>query len=243
MWSDSRARRVPVAGRPGALRLGFDLKPGMRVGLFGGSFDPAHAGHAHVAETALVRLGLDRVVWLVTPGNPLKSDQGRASLPARMQSAERQARGPSMIVSDAEARMGSRYTLDTLRVLRARFPGVRFVWVMGADNLLSFHAWRGWADILETVPVAVIARPGVLLKSRFAPTAIRFTHARLPSRAAKALAGSDPPAWVYLNARLNFASSTALRARLQKVSWETIAEEPETGASPLMLRMRYKRKP
>jgi nicotinate-nucleotide adenylyltransferase len=103
---------------------------------------------------------------------------------------------------------------------------VRLVWIMGADNLLSFHAWRGWADILETVPVAVIARPGALVKSRFAPTAVRFGHARIPSRAARTLPGMDPPAWVYLNARLNFVSSTALRARLQKTSWEVEARNP-----------------
>lgn len=234
MW-DSRAPRVPVAGRPAALRLGFALEPGMRVGLFGGSFNPAHPGHAHVAETALVRLGLDRVIWLVTPGNPLKQGQARAPLAARVRSAEAQARGPSMIVSDAEARIGSRFTLDTLRVLKARYPRVRFVWIMGADNLSSFHAWRGWADILETVPVAIVARPGALLKSRFAPTAVRFAHARVPSRAARTLAERTPPSWVYLNARLNFASSTALRARLQKTSWEMLCEEPGPGASSLIV--------
>jgi nicotinate-nucleotide adenylyltransferase len=233
MW-DSRARRLPVAGRPAALRLGLHLEPGMRVGLFGGSFNPAHAGHAHVAETALIRLGLDRVIWLVTPGNPLKEAQGRAPLAARIRSAERQACGPSMIVSDLESRIGSRYTLDTVRVLRARCPGVRFVWIMGADNLLSFHAWRGWADIIEALPVAVIARPGSLIRSRFAPTALRYAHARIPSRAARILPELSPPAWVYLNARLNFASSTALRERLQKTSWEKLGEEPVPGVSSLI---------
>src|SRR6201985_2991918 len=112
MWFAGPARRVPPAGRPPVLRLGFDLKPGMRVGLFGGSFNPAHEGHAHVAETALKRLGLDKVIWLVSPQNPLKSASDSASLAARMASARRQARGPHMIVSDVESRAGSRYTID-----------------------------------------------------------------------------------------------------------------------------------
>jgi nicotinate-nucleotide adenylyltransferase len=111
---------------------------------------------------------------------------------------------------------------------------VRFVWIMGADNLLSFHGWRGWADILETVPVAVIARPGSLIRSRFAPTALRFAHARIPSRAARILPELAPPAWVFLNARLNFVSSSALRERLQKTSWEKLSEEPDVGASSLI---------
>src|SRR5471032_3332887 len=126
MWFAGPARRVPAAGRPRVLRLGFDLKPGMRVGLFGGSFNPAHDGHAHVAETALRRLRLDKVIWLVSPQNPLKSSAETASLKKRMKSARSHAGGPGMIVSDAETRIGSQYTIDTLRVLKARFPGVRF---------------------------------------------------------------------------------------------------------------------
>lgn len=205
------ARRVPVAGRPGALRPGFHLQRGMRVGLFGGSFNPAHEGHAHVAETAQVRLGLDRVIWLVSPQNPLKPVAGMARLAERMASARRYARGPAMIVSDAEGRIGSRYTLDTLRVLQGRFPGVRFVWIMGADNLAGFHRWRGWLQILRAAPVAVVARPGSLLESRFAPAARRFAAARWPSRSGSRLADAAPPAWIYLPAPLNSASSTALR--------------------------------
>lgn len=200
--------------RPGRLRL-FHLEPGMRVGLFGGSFNPAHAGHAHVAMTALRRLQLDRVVWLVSPQNPLKSADATAPLAERMQSVRGQARGPAMIVSDAETRMGAQYTLDTIRALKARYPGVHFVWIMGADNLASFHLWRGWIEIARAVPIAVIARPGAELKSRFSPFVRRFAHARLPSREAALLADVAPPAWVYLQARLNYASSTALRARMK----------------------------
>ena len=142
MWIAGPARRVPAAGRPHGLRLGFPLLPGMRVGLFGGSFNPAHDGHAHVAETALKRLGLDRVIWLVSPQNPLKPTHETAAHTRRMRETERLATGPAMIVSDAEVRIGSFYTIDTLRALKARFPGVHFVWIMGADSLAGFHRWR-----------------------------------------------------------------------------------------------------
>lgn len=211
MWFAGPAARVPASGRPAVLRLGFALKPGMRVGLFGGSFNPAHAGHAHVAETALRRLRLDRVIWLVSPQNPLKPTHETAALTRRQWGALRYAQGPSMIVSDAETRIGSFYTIDTLRVLKSRHPGVCFVWIMGADSLASFHRWRGWTQIMRETPVAVIARPGLGLKSRFAPAASRFAHARLPARSAPSLPCRQPPAWVYLTAPLNFTSSTALR--------------------------------
>ncbi|MBW3616775.1 MAG: nicotinate-nucleotide adenylyltransferase [Proteobacteria bacterium] len=187
----------------------------MRVGLFGGSFDPAHPGHAHVAETARRRLGLHRVLWLVSPQNPLKP-HAAAPLDRRSASARAQARGPAMVVSDLETRIGARYTVDTLRWLRARHPGVRFVWIMGGDNLRQFSGWRGWADILRTIPVAVVARPGgtaaQLLAGRLSPAARRFAHARLPARAASRLAHARPPAWTYLESPLHPASSTALRA-------------------------------
>jgi nicotinate-nucleotide adenylyltransferase len=196
------------------LRLGFDLEPGMRVGLFGGSFNPAHEGHAHVAETALRRLALDRVVWLVSPQNPLKPTHETEVLTRRLWGALRYAQGPSMIVSDAETRIGSHYTIDTLRVLKARYPGVCFVWIMGADSLSSFHRWRGWTQIMREAPVAVIARPHATLKSRTSPAARRFAHARLPASAAPTLPCRAPPAWVYLTGPLNFTSSTALRKAL-----------------------------
>ena len=215
MWIAGPAKRVPAAGRPGGLRPGFSLRRGMRVGLFGGSFNPAHEGHAHVAETALARLHLDKVIWLVSPQNPLKSAAESASLKARLASARRLARGPRMIVSDVERRVGSYYTIDILRILKARFPGVRFVWIMGGDNLNSLHGWRGWVNILREMPVAVIARPGAEMKSRSSPAARRFAFARLSSRESPGLALRAAPAWVYIRAPFNFASSTALRARLR----------------------------
>ncbi len=190
----------------------------MRVGLFGGSFNPAHEGHAHVAETALHRLNLDKVIWLVSPQNPLKSSAETKPLGERMDAARQRARGSAMIVSDAETRLGSQYTIDTLRVLRARYPGVKFVWIMGADSLASFHRWRGWTQIMREVPVAVISRPWAALKSRTSPAARRFSHARKPASAAATLPDLAAPAWVYLTGPLNFASSTAMRERLNKAS-------------------------
>jgi nicotinate-nucleotide adenylyltransferase len=213
MWSAGPAAKRPAAGAPAGLRLGFSLARGMRVGLFGGSFNPAHEGHAHVAETARRRLRLDRVIWLVSPQNPLKSSHETADLAARMASARSFARGPDMIVSDIESRLGSQYTVDIVRTLKSRFPGVRFVWVMGADSLAGFHRWRGWTQIMHEVPVAVVSRPWISIRSRFAPAARRFAACRVPSAQATSLPGRKPPAWVFLRGPLNFQSSTALRAR------------------------------
>ena len=210
MWSAGPAPR-PLGGvSRGALNLRLALAPGMRVGLFGGSFDPAHEGHAHVAETALKRLGLDRVIWLVSPGNPLKP-RAPAELERRMASARARAHGPRMVVSGAEAALGVRYTIDTVRALKARYPGVRFVWIMGADSLKDLHRWRGWTQLMAEIPMAIVARPGSAVRSRLAPAASRYAHARLPAGAARRLAASAPPAWTFLTAPWSYASSTALR--------------------------------
>lgn len=213
MWSAGPAARRPA---PHVIRPGFTLAPGMRVGLFGGSFNPAHEGHAHVAETARERLGLDRVVWLVSPQNPLKSSRETAPLAERMARARAVARGPAMIVTDLETRFGSQYTVDTLRTLRSRYPGVKFVWIMGADGLAGFHRWRGWTQIMAETPVAVVSRPGSALKSRFSPAARRFAGARIPAGASRRLPDASPPAWTFLTAPLNHQSSTALRERLRR---------------------------
>ena len=189
----------------------------MRVGLYGGSFNPAHEGHAHVAETAKRRLNLDRVIWLVSPQNPLKSRHETADLAERMAGAAALAKGPGMIVSDAETRLGSAYTIDVVRAMKQRFPRVDFVWIMGADSLASFHRWRGWTQIMREVPVAVVSRPWIGLKSRFSPAARRFARFRIPSIAAATLADRKPPAWVFLRGPLNFQSSTALRERMKRL--------------------------
>lgn len=185
----------------------------MRVGLFGGSFNPAHDGHAHVAETALIRLGLDRVIWLVSPQNPLKGSP--EPLEDRIARTAEFAQGPSMIASGAEMLLGSAYSIETIRGLKARHPGVRFVWVMGADNLASFHRWRGWTQIFRELPIAVVARPHVELKALTSAAARRFAAARV---APGALLQSRPPAWAYLSAPLNYLSSTALRGSKDKPS-------------------------
>lgn len=187
----------------------------MRVGLFGGSFNPAHEGHAHVAETARRRLNLDKVIWLVSPQNPLKSSHETADVAERMAAARTYARGPDMIVSDAETKLGSQYTIDTIRALKRRFPKVRFVWIMGADSLAGFHRWRGWTQIMREIPVAVVSRPWIALKSRFSPAALRFRPFRRPSGDAMGLAEMTPPAWVFLRGRFNYQSSTKLRERMR----------------------------
>jgi nicotinate-nucleotide adenylyltransferase len=152
----------------------------------------------------------------VSPQNPLKDARESAALSERMASAKQAARlaasGPSMIVSDVETRLGTQWTVDTLRGLVARHPGVNFVWLMGSDNLASFHKWRGWTDIMRLMPMAVIARPGSLLDSRTAPAAARFADARVPAQKARLLSSLAAPAWTYLTAPLNPRSSTALRA-------------------------------
>jgi nicotinate-nucleotide adenylyltransferase len=191
---------------------GLTLEAGQRVGLLGGSFNPAHAGHAHVAETALRRLGLDRVVWLVSPQNPLKDASESAPLAERMASARAVATDSRMIVSDFETRAGTQYTVDTLHALKAAYPEVKFVWLMGSDNLAQVHRWRDWEAIFETVPVAVVPRPGARGASRWSPAARRFASARIPASEARTLADRSPPAWVYLKAPMNPLSSTAIRA-------------------------------
>jgi nicotinate-nucleotide adenylyltransferase len=132
----------------------------MRIGLLGGSFNPPHGGHALATRLALKRLALDRVWWLVTPGNPLKSQAGLAAVEARVMAARRLAAGPRVAVTDIETEIGSRYTYDTLAWLTRRAPQIRFVWIMGADNLRQFHLWRHWRRIAELVPIAVVDRPG-----------------------------------------------------------------------------------
>ncbi|QGZ96885.1 nicotinate (nicotinamide) nucleotide adenylyltransferase [Terricaulis silvestris] len=161
--------------------------PGMKVGLFGGSFDPAHEGHAHVAETALKRLGLDKVWWLVSPQNPLKPKS--SPFEQRVASARGQAHGRKMEVTDIEQRLGCAFTYQTLRALKRLYPGVEFFLVMGADNLANFRKWRNWREVAKSVPVVVVSRPGTSPADRLCA----------------------PKDWIFLNARFNRQSSTALR--------------------------------
>lgn len=135
------------------------MRKGFAVGLLGGSFNPAHGGHRRMSMAALQRLRLDEVWWLVSPQNPLKPESGMASYPARLRQARKVARHPRIRVSSIEAEMGTRLTIDTLRGLKARFPQVQFLWLMGADNLHQFHRWHAWREIARLVPIVVLARP------------------------------------------------------------------------------------
>ncbi len=183
----------------------------MVVGLLGGSFDPAHDGHAHITREALRRLGLDRVWWLVSPGNPLKARQPAPMALRIARAREVMGDDPRVVVSDLEARLGTRATVDTLRALQAIYPGVRFVWIMGSDNLVQLHRWSRWREILARVPVAVMARPGAGLAARLSVAARAYRGARVVR--AELLVGAGLPAWAFVNLPLNAASSSAIRAR------------------------------
>jgi nicotinate-nucleotide adenylyltransferase len=187
-------------------------RAGQTIGLLGGSFDPPHAGHVHISREALKRFRLDRVWWLVSPGNPLKPDSP-AALNRRMAAARGMMRHPRVTVTDIEARIGTRYTAATLARLFALYPGVRFVWLMGADNLASFHRWEQWRSIMESVAVGVIARPGAGLAARVSPAASRYGFARLRGREAALLAKCDPPAWCFVTVPMVNMSSSDIRAR------------------------------
>lgn len=193
------------------IRLPFAL-PGMTIGLLGGSFDPAHEGHAHLTREALKRFGLDRVWWLVSPGNPLKSRQP-APMAERLARAREVMNHPRVDITDIEARLGTRYTAATIEALKARYPGVHFVWLMGADNLMQFHRWDRWRDIMRMVPVGVLARPGSRTGAGLSKTAEVFSDARLRSSAAVRLARHAAPVWCFVNMPMVKASSTAIRAQ------------------------------
>lgn len=187
-------------------------RPGQAIGLFGGSFDPPHAGHVHVSREALKRFGLDRVWWLVSPGNPLKA-HGPAPLDRRMAAARALVTHPRVEVTDIEAQLGTRYTAQTLERLMTLYPGVHFVWLMGADNLAQFHRWQRWEWIMETVPVGVLARPGQRISARTSVAAQRFRSAKMGAAQAPLLGHARAPAWCFLNVPMVDVSSSEIRAR------------------------------
>ena len=186
--------------------------PGMVIGLLGGSFDPAHDGHVHITLEAMRRFGLTHVWWLVSPGNPLKKRQP-APLATRMDRAREEMQHPRVKITDIEARLGTRYTAETLRRLKAIYPGVQFVWLMGADNLTQFDKWQDWRWIMENVPVGVLARPGDRISARMSRAARVYRHARLPASAASLLGQCEPPCWCFVNVPMVSLSSTMLRNR------------------------------
>lgn len=183
----------------------------MQVGLFGGSFNPPHQGHALVAEIALRALQLDQLWWMVTPGNPLKAGRALAPLAERLDRSEQMAEDPRIKVTAFEAAFNVRYTADTLALVRARNPGVDFVWVMGADNLAQFHRWQRWREIATTMPIAVIDRPGSTLSFVSSVMAKTFDYARVDEKAASRLARMRSPAWTFIHGPRSSLSSTAIR--------------------------------
>jgi nicotinate-nucleotide adenylyltransferase len=187
--------------------------PGMRIGLLGGSFNPAHAGHLHISRVALARLGLDRLWWLVTPGNPLKGQRELKPLDERLEKAARVAKHPRIDVTGFEASRPDAYTVNTLRFLTERFPETRFVWLMGADGLAYFHRWRDWRGIAAGAPMAVIDRPGYRFPALASPAALALAHARIDESDAAGLTQICPPAWTFLTIPLSPVSSTEIRAR------------------------------
>ena len=188
------------------------VERGMVVGLFGGSFNPPHEGHLLVAEIALRRLRLDQLWWMVTPGNPLKSRSELASLKDRLSMSERLIHDPRIKVTAFEKRLGGSYTADTLSFVKARNPHIRFIWIMGADSLKSFHLWQKWQRIACTFPIAVIDRPGSTLSFLSSRMARTFDYARVDESDAAVLWKRRPPAWTFIHGPRSALSSTAIRA-------------------------------
>jgi nicotinate-nucleotide adenylyltransferase len=184
---------------------------GMRIGLLGGSFNPPHLAHRAISQFALKRLRLDRVWWLVTPGNPLKENGTLHALAERMQAAREVAQDPRIEISCLESVIRTRYTIDTINYLRRRASGLRFVWIMGADNLAQFHRWQHWQRIAAQMPIAVIDRPPQSFRALASPAARALARYRLNENEAARLADRPAPAWVFLTGLKLNLSSTGLR--------------------------------
>ncbi|QXX74937.1 Nicotinate-nucleotide adenylyltransferase [Methylovirgula sp. HY1] len=189
------------------------FEAGLKIGLFGGSFNPPHEGHRAASLLALRRLGLDWVWWLVSPGNPLKDTHLLPPLATRIAAARALAQHPRIVVSGIEATIGTRYTYETIAYLTQRCPGVHFVWIMGADNLAGFHRWKRWRDIATLVPIAVVDRPGSTWSAIHSPAGALLSRYRFEESSGRAFALARPPAFIFLHGPRSPLSSTALRAK------------------------------
>jgi nicotinate-nucleotide adenylyltransferase len=216
------------AGRPAASRRRV-------VGLLGGSFNPAHAGHRHISLIALKRLRLDEIWWLVSPQNPLKRTRGMAPFAERLAGARAVAQHPRIRVTGIEADLGTTYTAETLARLARRLPHLRFIWLMGADNLAQVHQWKDWQQIFHTVAVAVFARPSYCLRALASTAAHRFARNRVPESASGTVRRRSAPAWVFLVGPLSPLSATAIRARRRSPRSDRASGSQRTagvGATP-----------
>ena len=186
---------------------------GSRVGLLGGSFNPAHDGHLHISRQALMRLGIDKIWWLVSPQNPLKSEKNMASFKKRFINAKLAATDSRIIVTDLEDRAGTRFTIDTLCMLREFFPENKFVWIMGADNLIEFPRWQGWEQLFTLVPIAVFDRAPYSAQALSGKAATMFAKNRLLNRKARNLADFKTPVWTFFQTPLHAGTATAIRSK------------------------------
>lgn len=190
---------------------------GRRIGLLGGSFNPAHDAHRHISLEALKRLGLDEVWWLVSPGNPLKDPTDMAPFEKRLEAGRSVARHPRIRVTGLEAALGTQHTANSLNAIGKLLPGAHLVWLMGADNLATLHHWHNWRSIMSAMPVAIFDRPPYFIRAAYAKAARAFRAARMSEAQARTLAGRKPPAWVFIHCPRHPLSATAIRAR--DASW------------------------
>lgn len=212
----TKSKASPNGATPGLqddpMRFKFPYaRAGQVVGLLGGSFDPPHEGHTHITREAIKRFDLDQVWWLVSPGNPLKH-HGPAPMEQRLTAARRMIAHPKVKITDLESHLGSPYTAETVQHLRRLYPRVHFVWIMGADNLAQFHRWQNWQTIIDTLPIAVIARAGQRLGARRSVAARTYRQFRLKGRKARLLGKASAPVWAYQNVPLVNQSSSDIRA-------------------------------
>ena len=206
-----RPSQLRLRPRQAALAL-----PGRRIGVMGGTFNPPHDGHALISDTALRRLQLDQLWWVVTPGNPLKANNGLPSAAERMALCRRLAPDKRMRITAFEEALETPFTAATLAFLRRRYPGVKFCWIMGADNLASFHRWQSWRQIAANVPIAVVDRPGWHLKAMSSPAAQWMRRNYVPETRAGALLDAVAPTWTFLTGPLSNSSSTEIRRTKQR---------------------------